>query len=140
MKINQALKLKNKLVARLNVLKTRMLQNNSIIKGSNPTYNSEECFKEYSKVQLELVTLKARISIATQPMFEHILRMGEYKSDIKILKGMNVKEGVQAGYGTTTEYICTISEKRRDEIIELEEQNIEIIQDKLDQFNATTEI
>lgn len=141
MKINQALKAKNKLVSKLNTLKHRIQDSNSYIKGNTPAYNAEELLKEYNNVSSELVGLKTKINIAIMPVFQHIIRMGELKSGVQMLKSISIASGTTTNYrDVVEERIATIPELKRDKLIEEAEKQIEDVQDFLDQFNATHDI
>ena len=96
---------------------------------------------EYTK---ELAKLKTKIHIANTPVLEDIFLMSELKSMAQSLKKMDCTEGKsnRDRYRLESESVKTseISLVKRNEVIKEMEARIEEIQDRLDVFNATTEI
>jgi hypothetical protein len=144
MTIKQALKQKNKLVKNIAENTKLMQQHNSIEVGNQRPYSSSMLYNEIQKDTKELASLKARIHIANTPVMEDIFWMSEMKSTIAALKKMDCTEGKsnRDRYRMESEIVLTseISLVNRNQMIKLMETNIEEIQDKLDTFNATTEI
>jgi hypothetical protein len=144
MTIKQALKQKNKLVKNIAENTKLMQQHNSIEVGNQRPYSSSMLYNEIQKDTKELASLKARIHIANTPVMEDIFWMSEMKSTIAALKKMDCTEGKsnRDRYRMESEIVLTseISLVNRNQMIKLLETNIEEIQDKLDTFNATTEI
>ena len=140
MNINQALKQKNLLAGRLVVLKERMFKNSRWLKGNKPNYVLSEVRREYILVSEELIKLKTKLSFASQPILPKILKMGELKSYIVIMKNLDVSSGIETErYATAAhEYESAISVKARDEMIEETERQVSELQDEIDKFNATT--
>jgi len=144
MTIKQALKQKNKLVKNI-AENTKLLQQyNSVEVGNQRPYSSVELYNDIQKDTKELSSLKAKIHIANTPVMEDIFWMSEMKSTITALKKMDCTEGksnrdrfrMESEVALTSE----ISLVSRNQEIKLLESKIEEIQDKLDTFNATTEI
>jgi hypothetical protein len=101
----------------------------------------------YNQIQREtqeLASLKAKIHIANTPVMEDIFWMSEMKSTIAALKKMDCTEGKSSRerFRMESEMVLTseISLVNRNQEIKMLESKIEEIQDKLDTFNATTEI
>ena len=144
MTIKQALKQKNKLVKNIAENTKLMQQHNSVEVGNQRPYSSVELYNEIQKDTKELASLKAKIHIANTPVMEDIFWMSEMKSTIAALKKMDCTEGKsnRDRYRMESEIVLTseISLVNRNQMIKLLETNIEEIQDKLDTFNATTEI
>ena len=144
MTIKQVLKQKNKLVKNIAENTKLMQQHNSIEVGNQRPYSSSMLYNEIQKDTKELASLKARIHIANTPVMEDIFWMSEMKSTIAALKKMDCTEGKsnRDRYRMESEIVLTseISLVNRNQMIKLLETNIEEIQDKLDTFNATTEI
>jgi len=144
MTIKQGLKQKNKLVKNI-AEKTKLLQQyNSVEVGNQRPYSTVVLYKQIQKETQELATLKAKIHIANTPVMEDIFWMSEMKSMIAALKKMDCTEGKsnRDRYRMESEVVLTseISLVNRNQEIKLLEAKIEEIQDKLDTFNATTEI
>jgi hypothetical protein len=144
MTIKQGLKQKNKLVKNI-AEKTKLLQQyNSVEVGNQRPYSTVVLYKQIQKETQELATLKAKIHIANTPVMEDIFWMSEMKSMIAALKKMDCTEGKsnRERFRMESEMVLTseISLVSRNEEIKSLESKIEEIQDKLDTFNATTEI
>lgn len=143
MTIYQALKEKNKLAGKIKVLAARLTSCNRNTKGTKPSYEFGEVLAEYLKTMDSLVETKTKISAASQPVFETIILMGEVKSIAQTLKSLPVGEDEYSrryGASDVREYDVQVNEKQRDEMVEKYEAQISIMQDKIDQFNATTHI
>jgi predicted metal-dependent hydrolase len=144
MTIKQALKQKNKLVKNIAENTKLMQQHNSVEVGNQRPYSSMELYTEIKKDTQELASLKAKIHIANTPVMKDIFWMSEMKSIIASLKKMDCTEGRsnRDRFRMESEVVLTseISLVSRNQEIKLLEAKIEEIQDKLDTFNATTEI
>lgn len=142
MTIKQALKLKNKLVKQIGENTGRLISYNTIEVGNKRPYDISEINDHIMSDIIELAELKAKIHSANLPVLGDIFKMSELKSIIKTYKQLSCSEGkTSSRYGTEVSYmesIITISD--RDNIIKEIEDKIEEIQDRLDVFNATTEI
>jgi hypothetical protein len=144
MTIKQALKQKNKLVKNIAENTKLMQQFNSTEVGNQRPYSTVVLYKEIQKDTKELASLKAKIHIANTPVMEDIFWMSEMKSTIAALKKMDCTEGKsnRERFRMESEMVLTseISLVNRNQEIKMLETKIEEIQDKLDTFNATTEI
>jgi hypothetical protein len=144
MTIKQALKLKNKLIKTIGENTKLMQEYNSIEVGNERPYSSTELLGKISEDTKELAKLKTKIHIANTPVLEDIFLMSELKSMAQSLKKMDCTEGKsnRDRYRLESESIKTseISLVKRNETIKELEAQIEEIQDRLDLFNATTQI
>ena len=144
MTIKQALKLKNKLIKHIGENTKLMQEYNSIDVGNERPYSSTNLLVAITEDTKELAKLKTKIHIANTPVLEDIFLMSELKSMIQSLKKMDCTEGKsnRDRYRLESESFKTseISLVKRNEIIKGLEAQIEEIQDKLDVFNATTQI
>ncbi len=144
MTIKQALKLKNKLIKTIGENTKLMQEYNSIEVGNERPYSSTELLAKISEDTKELAKLKTKIHIANTPVLEDIFLMSELKSMAQSLKKMDCTEGKsnRDRYRLESESFKTseISLVKRNETIKELEAQIEEIQDRLDLFNATTQI
>ena len=144
MTIKQALKQKNKLIKQIGENTKLMQEYNSIEVGNERPYSSIILLAKISEDTKELANLKSKIHIANTPVLEDIFLMSELKSMAQSLKKMDCTEGKsnRDRYRLEGESIKTseISLVRRNETIKELETRIEEIQDRLDVFNATTQI
>ena len=144
MTIKQALKQKNKLIKQIGENTKLMQEYNSVEVGNERPYSSTELLGKISEDTKELARLKSRIHIANTPILNEIFLMSELKSTVQSLKKMDCTEGrsTRDRFRMESEVIKTseISLVKRNEKIKELEGRIEAIQDRLDVFNATTEI
>ena len=144
MTIKNALKLKNKLIKQIGENTKLMQEYNSIEVGNDRPYSSVILLAQISEDTKELAKLKSKIHIANTPVLEDIFLMSELKSMAQSLKKMDCTEGKsnKDRYRMESELVMTseISLVTRNEMVKSMEDRIENIQDKLDIFNATTEI
>jgi len=144
MTIKQALKQKNKLIKQIGENTKLMQEYNSIEVGNERPYSSIILLAKISEDTKELANMKSKIHIANTPVLEDIFLMSELKSMAQSLKKMDCTEGKsnRDRYRLESESVKTseISLVRRNETIKELETRIEEIQDRLDVFNATTQI
>jgi len=143
MTINQGLKEKNRLAGKLKVLDAKIQKSTSWIRSNQPAYDLNTLLGERHKMVGQLVTLKGKLSTATQPVFHVILEMAEQKAYIQLIRGLELTTGLKENlYGNQApvEYQSAMTEEARDGLIENAENHIAALQDQLDKFNATTEI
>ena len=144
MTIKQALKQKNKLIKQIGENTKLMQEYNSIEVGNERPYSSIILLAKISEDTKKLANLKSKIHIANTPVLEDIFLMSELKSMAQSLKKMDCTEGKsnRDRYRLESESVKTseISLVRRNETIKELETRIEEIQDRLDVFNATTQI
>ena len=144
MTIKQALKQKNKLIKQIGENTKLMQEYNSIEVGNERPYSSIILLAKISEDTKKLANLKSKIHIANTPVLEDIFLMSELKSIAQSLKKMDCTEGKsnRDRYRLESESVKTseISLVRRNETIKELETRIEEIQDRLDVFNATTQI
>jgi len=142
MNIKQALKLKNKLVSQIKEQYEIAKAHNSIEQGNPRRYSALQSINKANELSIELVELKTKIHLANAPVYDLIFQMSELKNQIKQLKSIPVDEGkVTERYGSITtikEVELNIAE--RDNLVKGLESQIEELQDKLDTYNATTEL
>ena len=144
MTIKQALKQKNKLIKQIGENTKLMQEYNSIEVGNERPYSSIILLAKITEDTKELANLKSKIHVANTPVLEDIFLMSELKSIAQSLKKMDCTEGKsnRDRYRMESEVVLTseISLVSRNQEIKMLEAKIEEIQDKLDTFNATTEI
>jgi hypothetical protein len=142
MNIKQALKLKNKLVTQIKEQYEIAKAHNSIEQGNPRRYSALQSINKANELSIELVELKTKIHLANAPVYDLIFQMSELKNQIKQLKSIPVDEGkVTERYGSITtikEVELNIAE--RDNLVKGLESQIEELQDKLDTYNAKTEL
>lgn len=143
MNIKQALKQKNKLIKEITEKAKLMQEYNSIELGNERPYSVNSLYYEVIDASLELSKLKAKIHRANGPVLEDIFLMAEMKSTIQALKKVDCTSGKSnRDRYSSTEIILMVEMsivEKNNKIKELEEK-IEEIQDRLDIFNANTEI
>lgn len=143
MKLSRALADKNRLAKKIKDLQTKISNHNSYIKGNHPVYNISELKAELEKTIEEIVSIKVQIAKANLQMIDKVYRLSELKSYTAFLKNLNIKEGKvqeERWNSEVHEWESEMGNKKRDEIVEANEREIDSIQTDLDQFNFETDI
>jgi len=146
MKLNQALKVKNRLageVARLNQILHR---ENSRRNDSTSKVDRDSVWNQALKASEELGALKGRIATANVGIYAKLERMGELKARIAFINSLPKRTGEEIvplhGDREPLKYTWDAyvnQEKADGMVIDLQKQ-IETLQDEVDAYNATTEI
>ena len=98
-------------------------------------------YARFRKLQDGLIALKAAIQRANLPIYEDVLQLGELKGVIQLLNGLNTKHGTEPGYNAVEfRYVAEIKKPEALEMVRKLEAEIDAIQDKLNQFNASTRV
>ena len=141
MNLAKALKLKNRLAQKINNLKQEIQTENSARADDPRKIKVEDLMNELEETIEIFIKLKLSIFVASTPMRENILKLGELKSKILFLKGISTKEGKINDYGDNDIEYSVIFDKIYIKIkINACETEIDSLQDELDKFNHITEI
>jgi hypothetical protein len=144
MNLTKALKLKKKLIKQAGEAYTRFRASNSHEVGVEPTYSAEKAYTDWTSLTNELIELKAKIHQANVPIAHKIFSLGELKSMVKQLRGVDTDSGKirKRGYGTDelVEYKAYINTIERDMLITELEGKIETLQEEIESHNALTKI
>jgi hypothetical protein len=138
----KALKLKNRLAGRLTHVQTLAQQNNTVLAEQQGQIDVLALVKERDEIMDQLVALKAAIMRANSPIQEAILRKGELSSRIEWIKTINTTDGkLRHGYqNTELEYVAALKKKDVELQMRAMEKEIDALQDKIDEYNATKKI
>ena len=142
--IAQALKKKKRLIHEIQTIQARILSTNSILFSNVFDLDNHQRLTELIFKKQELVALKSAIFLANIPIYEIILQLGEYKSYIQFLRGLDTSTGDQVGGRFGGDIIVTkkaqITQPENESEIKRIEKIIDDLQDKIDEFNAVTKI
>ncbi len=145
MKINKALKIKNRKVGKINSLRSLIIRENSkYIKHFN-FKKIEGIFEEYRKELRELIDLKAKIQKATAPIAHLLIEMAEAKGELAFYKTVPHKSGEHEkdSYNDNTvieKWEAYLDQDGIDNTVNALQKLIEHLQDEIDDYNATTSI
>ena len=157
MKISKALKMKNRLAGDIAILKQRITENNVTVVGHDVEFDVSELYGKLLKTTESLVVVKTAIAISNggsvvKPSSIHntnafrIYEMAEIKGIIEMLRGLDTKhgkfnEGIRyvAGEPIVTEYRACFTKPVVDGMVAGLTDKLEVIQDAIDAFNATTD-
>jgi hypothetical protein len=146
MTLSKALSIKNRLAGRLSQARSNVETYNSALVGQRDEAGktSVDVRAEYARflvLQDAVVTVKAAIQRANAAIYEDVLRLGELKAHLQMLSGLNTKHGSEPAYtGVKFDYAATIKKPEALESIRKLEAEIDTLQDKINQYNATTRI
>jgi hypothetical protein len=143
----KALSVKNRLAGRLSQARTNVETFNSIpagqrIAGSQSNVDVRAEYERLLSLQEALVAVKGAIHRANSPVYEDVLRLGEKKALVQMLAGLNTRHGSDvSGFNSVEiQYSATILKPEALEMVRRLEAEIDRLQDKLNQFNATTTV
>ena len=150
MNIAQGLKEKNRIVGRIAELEKKIVKSNKYQSHRPPVDDVNELFKRLTSEKTSLVLLKERLAVANAGISNELADLAETKSMIKFLESLPT--GV-SGYPVQThdyetnrlidsEYTIeyTLDQKRIDNLIDSYRGLAEMLQDKIDNYNATVEL
>jgi hypothetical protein len=139
----KALAIKNRLAGRLTQARSNVEKYNCVQTGQRDaqTVDVRAELDRHARLQQALVTVKAAIQRANQPVLEAILRLGEIKATIQMLDQLETKQGREAMYGGVEMTYDSVIRKPEvlDRIRQLEGE-VDTLQDALTQHNAATRI
>jgi hypothetical protein len=140
MKLNKALKLKNKLVKEISTALAYVEANNSVEVGTPRAYSVTEKLAEATTKTQKLVELKEKIHNANAPVWGKIFMLSELKAMVSKVKYLNTTEREASPSGYRDAVTAEITLTQKDELVKKMEQQIEEIQEELDMHNYTTEV
>ena len=142
----KALSVKNRLAGRLSQTRSSIETYNSVpvgqrIENDPSNVNVRGEFDRYRALQEALIVVKSAIQRANIAIYEDVLRLGELKSTSQMLNGLNTRHGVEPGYnGVEFNYHAIYRKPEVMALIRKLEGEIDVVQDKLNQYNASTRI
>jgi hypothetical protein len=88
-----------------------------------------------------LVELKTAIYEANKGIYKQIILIGEKKSEVDFLNGLNTRHGIEPhGYqGNNVTYVAVIQKVDVDKRVKQIEKEIDDLQDQIDKYNAESE-
>ena len=142
--IARALKEKNRVAGRLAKAREIIQQENSKDKSLPRRVDVETTYAEAKMLEARLVAIKSAIAQANNPIVAKIIELDELKSEIAFLNGLNVKEGrfeeVSYGNKIVRDIEAVVGQARvLAEVAELQKR-ADVLQDALDEFNASTKV
>lgn len=146
MNLAQALKLKNRLAGEL-VRKQQILERENARRNDSVSkIDREAVWNEIVEISDKLGELKGRISRANIAIYPSLERMAELKSRITFLSNLPKREGEEVSFvGRDSEKLIYtwdsfINQERADEEVADLQEEINDLQDKVDAYNATTQL
>ena len=142
----KALSVKNRLAGRLSQARSNIEAYNSVPAGQRDaegraTVDVRAEYERLLMLQEALVAVKAAIQRANVAVYEDVLRLGERKALVQMLGNLNTKHGTEPGFnGVEYRYTATITKPEVLELVRRLEAEIDKLQDKLNQYNATTTV
>ncbi|HPY74382.1 MAG: hypothetical protein KBC30_05300 [Planctomycetes bacterium] len=143
-KLSKALKIKNNLINQYNQATDIFSRENSRLVKSTSTIDREKIYQKIEKLLNLIIEVKTRIAEANIGIYKQIASIAEVKSIISYLRSLNTTDGIitKTTYQSTYEEEYTAYLKVADidaKILELTKK-IELLQDEVDEYNATHEI
>jgi len=143
--IAKALKLKNRLGARIKKVQARISQWNSNSVTTNVPVDVKAEYEEWQKLKSLIRQVSVAIYKSNADVCDLLKESSEVKQTISFLGDLSTQEGIVAPsrYGDSTEpteYVATFGYAAVEEMKDAAEKRIREIQDLLDDHNATTRI
>ncbi len=146
MNLAQALKLKNRLAGEL-VRKQQILERENARRNDSVSkVDRESVWNEIVELSDKLGELKGRITRANVAIYPSLERMAELKSRITFLNNLPKREGEDVSFvGRDNEKLIYnwdsfINQERADNEVAKLQEEINALQDKVDVYNATTQL
>jgi hypothetical protein len=146
----KALKIKNRLVGELASLQAVARQHNSlpIESRGEKSVSLDKVWEDIQNTSNRIVELKSKIAVATAQIAPFLVDLAETKSTISFLETLPIKEGkedTQIGYGVnsslkTVVWNSFIDEASKNKLVKENKNRLDLLQDKIDEFNAVTKI
>jgi hypothetical protein len=146
----KALKIKSKLIGEIKELESMIYNKNSFIINQNNSidnhiskYDVTKMLSELNSKIEKLVNIKIAINDANSEIIHQIFTISEYKSQLKFISGLDIKEGfTRRGYMETeaSEYYSQIDDNMRNTMKKELQTKIDNIQDELDNYNHSTKL
>lgn len=145
MKLHSALKLKNRLAGELNRLVTILQRENSRRNDNLSKIDCAEVEKNIVETREKLISVKSAICVANIGIYPTLARMEELKSYITQLNNLNCREGEEvhvtyAKENLTYNWTCYINQEKKDILVQKYQLEIDALQDKVDEYNAGTDV
>ena len=140
--VARALKEKNRIANKLNIVRTRIRNENSVESNIKRTFDIKALVAEEAALYNRLVAVKTAIAVANAEIAEKLIRMSELKAAIEWYRGIPTKEGTfqETNYRDTTitrTFTTVLSGQEVIQLVEETQAQIENLQDEIDEFNAT---
>lgn len=138
----KALKVRKRLVQQLSKLDEKIGRNNSVLEGNAREASVVSFFPERKELVEKLVALKLAMYRANDGIQEQIFQIAELKGFIQQLQSLDTKEGKIESYSFKGDTVYNAELKKGDveNLIATTEAEIDVIQDKIDKYNHTTEV
>lgn len=146
MNIAKALKVKNRLVGDIKKYQEIAYRENSRRSDNPSKINVEEVFTALNKTRMTLVQLKTAIVKASAPIAYELTALAEVKQILYWISTIPTREGDEkVSYGMSNEpevykWVAHVNREKLDMIVIALQQDANDLQDKIDDFNATTQI
>ena len=146
MKLNQALKVKNRLAGDL-VRQQQILQRENARRSDSVSkVDRSKVWENILAISDRLGELKARIATANVGIYPKLERMAELKARIAYITGLHKREGEEITFEglqrekVTYTWTSEINQEKADALVAQLQEQIAQLQDEVDEYNATYEI
>ena len=145
MTLSKALKQKNRLASELKIQEDIFKRENSRTITSTSKVQPKDVYDNIGKLKHELSQIKSAILIASAPIQEKIIHIGELRGLISLIKSVSKQDGEIASHSYGREplketYTAFMTEGMADDETKKIQKQIDQLQDEIDAFNATTKI
>ena len=146
LKLQTALKLKNRLAGEMSRLQGIVRRENSRRNDNPSKVKTGDVFNELNETRTKLVALKSAIATANVAIYPQLAAMEEIKSFIVFLQTLPTREGEEVAFvgrdqeKLTYQWNVFLSQEVVDAMVKVQQDKIAELQDEVDAFNATKTI
>ena len=140
--IAKCLKLKNRLLGRLSKVQDDIETYNSVLSEQLGKVDVPDLTKKRDEIAECIIVLKTNIMRANSEIQGDLIRMGELKAKAAWIKEIPVRDGKERHSYQNTEviWVAALKKENIDEESKRLEVAIDLLQDKIDEYNYTTRI
>ena len=136
----RAFKERSRLVQRIADSIDRVKEENSILEGGTRSIDVREEFNNYMSLCEKMIFLRQTISRANAGITESLVELAEVKNILAQIRHIPTSEGLQSSYSKSDVKVAEIKKAELSDIVESLRERANTLQDKIDEFNARTQI
>ena len=144
MKLVRALKQVSRLQGEIKDLKGRLASCVSVLEDNEFAEDFKTLDAQISVKIGALILLRSQImkTNVQNNMFHIILELSELKQQIDLVRKLSIRSGTEVNdyMGAKSKYKTQLTTTQRTKLVDMIQKNIEKLTDKLDEFNATTDL
>jgi len=139
--IAKALKVKNRLAGRLTKASEDIKTFNSVLPSQQGRADVLALVELRKRLAEAMIVIKTALSEAARPIRRDLFQLAELKGELQLLSNLDTTHGARVlefyGSSSVQDYVATLKKADVDKATRALERQIDDLQDRIDQFNAT---